>query len=110
MKILIDECIPRKFKTSLSEHECMTVPEAELAGNENGGLLSLAESRGFQVFLTMDKGVEYQQNLAGRKIAVVILHARSNRLFDLLPHLPACFAALRSVGPGELVRVGPVTI
>jgi hypothetical protein len=56
MKILIDECVPRKFKANLLGHDCLTVPEAGLAGTENGQLLSLAEQRGFEVFLTLDKG------------------------------------------------------
>ncbi|MGD1094712.1 MAG: DUF5615 family PIN-like protein [Bryobacteraceae bacterium] len=106
MKVLLDECIPRKLKNSLPDHECRTVPEAGLAGKKNGVLLSLAESRGFEVFLTMDKGLEYEQNLTGRKIAVLILRAQSNRLVDLLPLLPACINIMRSIGPGQVTRVG----
>jgi uncharacterized protein DUF5615 len=106
MKILVDECVPRKFKNSLSEHDCRTAPDAGLAGKENGELLTFAESKGFEVFLTIDKGVEYQQNLSGRRIAIVIILAKSNRLADLSPHAPACLAALRSVKPGQLVKVG----
>ena len=56
MKILLDECIPRKFKNSLADHECLTVPEAGLAGKKNGELLSIAEHQGYTIFLTMDKG------------------------------------------------------
>ncbi len=55
MKILFDECIPRKFKNSFTEYESLTVPEAGLAGKKNGELLTLAERRGFEVFLTIDK-------------------------------------------------------
>lgn len=76
MKILLDECLPRKLKYSFAEHECETVPEAGLAGETNGRLLSLAEFAGFDLFLTMDKGLPYQQNLSGRRIAVVIFRAR----------------------------------
>ena len=73
---------------------------------KNGVLLSLAESREFEVFLTMDKGLEYEQNLSGRKIAIIILRAQSNRLVDLLPLLPACINIMRSIGPGQVTRVG----
>ena len=59
MKILIDECIPRKFKGCLPNHECQTVPEAGLAGKKNGELLSLAERAGFRPLVTMDKGIEF---------------------------------------------------
>ena len=61
MKVLLDECIPRKFKNSLPGHECRTVQEIGRADTKNGALLSAAESKGFDVFLTIDKGVEYEQ-------------------------------------------------
>jgi len=111
MKILIDECIPQKFKRTLPGHDCLTVPEAGLAGTGNGQLLSLAEERGVEVFLTevfltIDRGFEYEQNLSGMPIAVMIVRAKSNRMRDLLPHVPACLVALRSIKSGELVRLG----
>lgn len=56
----LDECIPRKLKAHLAEHECRTVSEAGWAGKRNGELLRLAEGS-FDVFLTLDKGVQYQQ-------------------------------------------------
>jgi hypothetical protein len=71
-------------------HERQTAPEAGFGGKRNGILLSLAEEHGFQVFLTVDKGIEYEQNLRGRQIAIVIILAKSNRLIDMLPHVPAC--------------------
>jgi hypothetical protein len=106
MKVLLDECIPRKFKNALPDHECQTVPEAGFAGQKNGVLLSLAETAGFDLFLTMDKGLQYQQNLAGRRIAVLIVHAKSNRLEDLLPHLESCRSIMSSIRPGQVIRVG----
>jgi len=69
-KLLLDECIPRKFKNHLSGHECLTVPEAGWAGKKNGELLSLAENAIFEVFISLDQGIEYQQNLTGRNISV----------------------------------------
>jgi hypothetical protein len=106
MKVLLDECIPRKLKGALADHDCKTAPEAGLAGQKNGRLLSLAEAAGFDLFLTMDKGLQYQQNLAGRSIAILILRAKSNRLEDLLPHLEACRSTMSSIHPGEIIRVG----
>ena len=106
MKVLLDECIPRKLKNALPDHECHTVPEAGFAGQKNGLLLSLAEAAGFDLFFTMDKGLQYQQSLAGRSIAVLIIRARSNRLQDLLPHLDACRSIMSSIQPGEVIRVG----
>ena len=106
MKVLLDECIPRRLKKAFPDHECQTVPEAGLAGQKNGLLLSLAEDAGFDLFLTMDKGLQYQQNLAGRSIAILIVQARSNRLEDLLQHLEACRSIMTSIQPGEVRRVG----
>jgi hypothetical protein len=105
MKLLLDECLPRKFKNHLRGHECQTVPDAGWAGKKNGELLLLAEESGFQVLLTLDRGVEYEQNLKGREIAVILLSAKSNRLADLLPGIPAVLNALRSIRAGQLIRV-----
>ena len=106
MKVLLDECIPRKLKYALPDHDCKTAPEAGFAGQKNGRLLSLAEDAGFELFLTVDKGLQYQQNLAGRSIAILVMRARSNRLADLLQHLEACRAIMSSIRPGEVIRVG----
>lgn len=107
MKLLLDECVPRPFKFSLAtrEHECVTVPEAGLAGKSNGELLALAETA-FDVFVTLDKGIEYQQNLAGRKIAILLIRSKSNRLDDLLPHAQRCHEVIATIKPGQVVRVG----
>ncbi|HEV3318031.1 MAG TPA: DUF5615 family PIN-like protein [Candidatus Angelobacter sp.] len=107
MKLLIDECAPRDLKFNLSAHgyDCLTVREVGFSGKKNGELLLLAENR-FDVLVTLDKSIRYQQNLTGRKIAVLIIGAKSNDIDDILPHLPACVAALRSIQPGQIVRVG----
>jgi predicted nuclease of predicted toxin-antitoxin system len=106
MRVLLDECIPRKFKLSLGGHDCSTVPEAGLAGKKNGELLALAEDQGFEVFLTLDRGLPYQQNLAGRHIAILQIRANSNRLADLLPHAAACRENLERVRPGDVLVIG----
>ncbi|MGA7382011.1 MAG: DUF5615 family PIN-like protein [Terriglobales bacterium] len=106
MKVLIDECIPRQFKQTLSSHECRTVPEVGLAGKKNGELLTLAEAAGFDVFLTIDRGIEHEQNLRRRAIAVILIRAKSSRLSDLQPTTPDILKVLDSIHHGELVRVG----
>lgn len=105
MRVLLDECVPRKFKDSLYGHDCRTVPEEGLAGKKNGELLTLAESAGFQVFLTLDRGIEYQQNLHSGTIAVVIIRTKSSRLSELLSHVPDLLRRLESIEPGQLVRM-----
>jgi hypothetical protein len=107
MRVLLDECVPRKLKSKLTGHECRTVPEERLAGKRNGELLSLAEKVGFDVFLSLDRGIEFQQNLQSRRIAVLLIRAGSSRLADLLPHVPGILKVLESLRPGQVVRVGP---
>ena len=106
MRILIDECIDERFRKLLVGHDCQTARFAGLAGLKNGELLTAAETAGFGVFLTVDQGIEYQQNLAGRKIAIIVFLAKSNRLKDLLPHVPECLARLETIRPGQIVRLG----
>src|SRR5258708_20143459 len=81
MKLLIDECLPRTLKRLLGDHECRTVQEMGWSGKKNGVLLSLAELE-FDVLVTVDQGIEYEQNLANRKMAVLVLAARSNQIED----------------------------
>ena len=105
MRILIDECIDERFRNSFSNHDCQTARYAGLAGLQNGELLTAAETAKFDVFLTVDQGIEYQQNLAGRSIAIIIFRTKSNRLHDLLQLVPACLARIESIRPGQIVNI-----
>ena len=96
----------KKAEIQLFGHECFTVPEVGLSGIIKGRLLSEAERLGFDVLMTIDQGFQYQQNLSTRKIALVLLRAKSNRLADLLPLSQECEARLREVRPGEVLTVG----
>ena len=106
MKILIDECMPWKIGRHLNGHECEGVMKAGFAGQKNGALLSLAEQAGYEVLLTVDQGIPYQQQLEERRIALIVIHATSNKIEALLPYVPACLTRLRSIRPGDVVRVG----
>jgi predicted nuclease of predicted toxin-antitoxin system len=105
MKILIDENLPRKLAVHLEGHECKTVVGCGWSGKKNGELLALADAQ-FDVLLTLDKNLPFQQDLGSVRIAVLIIRARSNRIQDLLPVIPDCLAALTSIRPGQVVRVG----
>jgi predicted nuclease of predicted toxin-antitoxin system len=107
MRILIDECLPAPIIDSLTPfgHECKTVREIGLGSKKNGELLALAEGE-WDVLLTNDKNVKYQQNMEGRRISILILSAKSNRLRDLLPLIPACARALVSILSGQVVEIG----
>jgi predicted nuclease of predicted toxin-antitoxin system len=110
VRLLLDECVSRLLKSSFAGYgyECLTVPEVGLAGKKNGDLLLLAEGK-FDVFITIDKNIRYQQNLTGRKIAVLIIRAKSSEINDLLQQLPACVAALRNIQPGQVIQVDSAT-
>ena len=104
MRVLLDECLPRKLKNDLSGHDGRTVPDMGWAGKKNGELLQLA-ARQFDVFLTIDRSLEYQQNIALVRIVIIALVAGSNRLEDLRPLMPKVLAALTQAQPGQIIRV-----
>jgi predicted nuclease of predicted toxin-antitoxin system len=105
MRVLLDECLPRRLKAHLVGHQVLTVPEAGWAGKKNGELLRAASGL-IDVFITVDSNLAYQQHLAGLPFAVVVLSAHSNRLQDLIPLVPQVVSALLSAQPGLVVRVG----
>ena len=109
MKILMDECLPAALKVSLAAlgHECETVRRAGYGSKKNGELLALAEGQ-WDALLTSDRNIKYQQNMTGRSVAILILCAKSNRMKDLLPLIPACAEALLSLKGGQVAEVGPI--
>ena len=104
MHILIDECLPKKLKHELSEHTVFTVQEKGWSGIENGELLRIAENE-FDVWITADKNIEYQQNLDRFDIAVVVLVAPRNRLDVLLPLIPQLHEVLQVIQPHQIVTM-----
>jgi hypothetical protein len=101
----MDENLPRKLAGHLIGHECITVAECGWSGKKNGELLAQADLL-FDLLLTLDKNLPYQQNLNTKRIAVLIVRAHSNRIQDLLPLIPESLAALESIQPGQVIRVG----
>ena len=108
MRILLDECVPRKLRRELQEHEVLTVTERGWSGIKNGKLLALAEGE-FDVFLTVDQNLKYQQNLKAFNIAAILLVARNNRLRTLLPLMPEVRRGLDGIQTGDFVRLGADT-
>lgn len=100
MKLLLDVSLPRSLRSELTSHDVVTVPERGWAGKDNGELLKLASGE-FDVFMTADQGLQYQQNLAGYDIAVATSAATSNRLEDLRPLIPRLLAALDEIKAGR---------
>lgn len=107
MKVLLDECVPKALKATLAKHghECLTVQEAGWSGKLNGELLSLGEGR-FNVLITLDTNLRYQQNLVGRTISIVVILARSNRLANIRQYFDDWARALDAIKPGEIAYVG----
>ena len=104
MRVLLDECLPRRLARELSGHEVATVPQAGWAGLRNGQLLSVI-GNDWDVFVTIDGGLEWQQSLRGRPFAVVVLSSVSNRIEDLRPLLPELARVLEQARPGTVWRV-----
>ena len=104
MRLLLDECVPKRLKRELPGHEAKTVQDMGWAGIKNGALLRLADGQ-FDALVTVDQGIEYQQNLSGLSISVVVMVAPSNDVDDLRPLLPSVERALASARPGEIMRV-----
>jgi uncharacterized protein DUF5615 len=105
MRVLLDECLPRRLKAELSEHEVRTAQEEGWAGLKNGELLRVATGR-FDVLLTVDRSIAFQQNLRGLTIGVLAMRVASNRLVDIRPLMPQVRQALLKVRAGQVVRVG----
>jgi predicted nuclease of predicted toxin-antitoxin system len=106
MRILIDECLDERLRNFLPDHDCQTARYAGFAGLKNGELIEAAEKAKFEALLTLDQGFEFEQNLRGRKIAILIFRTRSSRLKDILPHVPRALKALKSIKPGQVIQVG----
>jgi predicted nuclease of predicted toxin-antitoxin system len=105
MKLLVDECVDERIRLLFPGHDCQTVRFANLAGLQNGHLLEAAEAAGFDVLITVDQNIPDQQNLGGRRIAIVILCGPTNRLRDLALLVSAALSAIGSIKAGDVVRI-----
>ena len=88
MRVLLDECVPRALRDDIPDYEVQTVAEVGWAGVKNGELLRLAATA-FDVLITVDRNLEYQQNFKGVSLAVIVIHASSNDIIALRPLMPA---------------------
>ncbi|MGO8678421.1 MAG: hypothetical protein ACLQVX_21475 [Limisphaerales bacterium] len=102
MRILLDECVPWPMHKLLVGHECMTAQRRGWGGIKNGELLGLAEGE-FDLFITSDQNIRYQQNLAGRTIS--ILELSKSDLRRICSFAVEVRAAVASIKKGELRRL-----
>ena len=104
MKLLLDECVTRLFKRDFVGHEVMTVAEAGYRGLKNGALLRTASAK-FDVLITVDRNLQFQQNIRSLPIAVLILVAGGITYDHLKPMAPQLEDALELIRPGEIVVI-----
>jgi uncharacterized protein DUF5615 len=105
VRVLLDEQLPRQLIRELPGHEVGTVQREGWAGIHNGALLTLAAERGFQVFLTKDQSVRFQQNLSKSVLGIVVVVAPRHAIEVLRPMIPDVLDAIGSVRPGEVKLV-----
>lgn len=105
LRIILDECLPRRLAKDFSAYEVATVPEAGFAGYKNGKLLKAIENN-FDVFITVDSNLEYQQHLQGYNITVIILKAKSNRYDELTLLVPDVIKLLKASPGNSVIIVG----
>src|SRR5207248_486751 len=103
MRLLLDENLDWRLRRDLLDHQAESVPLMGWAGIENGELLRKAAEAGFEVLVTMDSNMVHQQDVGRYAIALVALRARSNRLADTRPLMPALLALLPQIQPGTVI-------
>ena len=104
MKVLLDECVTRYLKRDFIGHKVLTVEEAVFKGLKNGRLLQAASGQ-YDVLVTVDQNLQYQQNLKIFAIAIIMLKAKRSTYPMLKPLMPQALEALAKIKPGELIVV-----
>jgi predicted nuclease of predicted toxin-antitoxin system len=104
MRVLLDECVPRALRNDIPGHEVQTVAEVGWAGVKNGELLRLAATA-FDVLITVDRNLEYQQSFKGVSLAVIVVHASSIDIIALRPLMPAVLDLIPQAKPGVVTHV-----
>jgi hypothetical protein len=105
VKVFLDECVDWRLMREIVGHDVSTARQMGWTTIKNGVLLALA-SQHFDVFVTVDRNLAFQQNLEGLSIAVIVLRAHTNRLADLRPLIPGLIAAIESASPAPSCSLG----
>lgn len=104
MRVLLDECVPRALRHDLPGHQVQTVADVGWTGVKSGQLLRLAAAQ-FDLLLTVDRNLEYQQNFAEVELAVIVVHAPSNDIAVLRPLMPTVLAVMLQAKPGAVTHI-----
>jgi predicted nuclease of predicted toxin-antitoxin system len=102
MRVLLDECVTRYLKRDFAGHEVLTVEEAGFKGLKNGRLLQAASGE-YDVLVTVDQNLQYQQNLNTFALAIIVLKARRSTYPMLKPLMPQVLESLEKIVPGEVI-------
>jgi hypothetical protein len=104
--VILDECVDEGLRHAFGGHDCQTCRYAGLKGLTNGELLAAAEAARFEVLVTVDQNLPYQQTLVGRAISLMVLTARTTNIDDLLAVVPEVLIALETLRPWMVVQIG----
>jgi hypothetical protein len=104
MRVLLDECVNLRVRAAFQDHHVKTVLEMGWGGITNGRLMALAQNL-FEVFVTLDRNLEYQQNLKVLKLGVIVVKAPDNKIGSYRPILPELLRAAEIIGPGEVIHI-----
>lgn len=97
MKILLDECVTKRLKKHLSSFEVFTVRELGLGGMKNGNLMNYCAENGFDILLTIDKNLMFQQNLEKYPVSIVVLNCVTSKIEELVTFLPNFFSQINQL-------------
>ena len=105
MRILIEECVPKQIRNSIVAHNVRTVTEMGWSGSNDQQLLSLMQSNQFDLVITVDQNIQYQQNFQTFTLSIIVLVAATNRRDDLLPLMPSVMNAMPLIVPGIILSI-----
>lgn|ERR1700722_8326548 len=104
MRVLLDECVNPRVRGAFPGHEVKTVLEMGWCGITNGKLLARAQGL-FDVFVTLDRNLEYQQNLSSLALGIVVVRVRDNKIASYQPKFGELLRAVQAIRPGEVIRI-----
>lgn len=105
MRVLLDECVDVRLAASLTTVDVRTVADQGWLGISNGQLLGLAAAE-FDVFVTVDRNLPFQQHLPKFDIAVILLRAKTNRITDLIALVPELISVIPTAKAGVVTPIG----
>ena len=107
MKILIDECLPSRLKHQYPDHIVFTVQEMGWEGKKDKELLKLAVDEGFEIFITIDKNIEHQQNISEIRLGIIVFDIPRTKLENLIPMTNKVIELISKARPFKVYQVKP---